>query len=85
MGQSKYTVQFVTGAVEEVWAFSYGEAIILAQAEQIEKGNQYEVQFIVCEEAAQQSHAADDDEEKLRATAGEAVADYQRHVLNPRG
>ena len=38
-----YLVPFVTGLVERVWAGNEKEAIILAQAAQIEKGNQYKV------------------------------------------
>jgi len=36
-----YFVKFQTGQSEKVMAFNESEAIILAQAKQIEKGNEY--------------------------------------------
>ena len=37
----EYTVYFVTGKQENVWAIGEEEAIILAQAKQIQAGNAY--------------------------------------------
>ena len=41
MRQYCYLVKFQTGYSERVMAFNESEAIILAQAKQIEKGNKY--------------------------------------------
>ena len=41
MRQYCYLVAFRTGLSEKVMAFNEAEAIILAQAEQIKKGNEY--------------------------------------------
>lgn len=41
MRQYAFNVKFMTGKSEQVMAFNKTEAIILAQAEQIKKGNEY--------------------------------------------
>lgn len=46
MKQTEFRVVFTTGIAVDVSAFSDREAIILAQAEQIRKGNDYEVQEV---------------------------------------
>jgi hypothetical protein len=46
MRQYKFAVQFVTGLEEIVYAFNSAEAIILAQAKQINKGNDYRLKDI---------------------------------------
>lgn len=48
MKQNRYTVVFHTGQQVLVSAFCEKEAIILAQADQIKKGNAYNVSFVVC-------------------------------------
>jgi len=50
LNTSKYLVLFVTGLIEIVNAFSPQEATILAQAEQIKKGNIYEVKKVLKDE-----------------------------------
>ena len=46
MKKEKFTVVFTTFCFEEAMAFSKNQAIILAQAEQIKKGNKYNVDFV---------------------------------------
>jgi len=48
MKKEEYTVTFVTGQEEIVYAFCESEAKILAQAQQILKGNDYTVKIISC-------------------------------------
>ena len=43
----KYIVTFITGLTEEVTTNGEPSAIILAQAEQIKKGNNHEVESVV--------------------------------------
>lgn len=46
MKYSLYYVIFTNHCVEQVGAFTKNEAIILAQAKQINKGNSYMVNFV---------------------------------------
>lgn len=50
MNHSKFTVVFTNHNFEIVWAFCKKEAIILAQAKQINKGCSYNVAFVKDEE-----------------------------------
>lgn len=43
MKQTKYSIKFLGGVID-VWAFNYTEAKILAQAEAIKRGWNYEIQ-----------------------------------------
>ena len=45
-----YEVKFFTNQIESLWAFSWKEAKILAQAQQILKGNDYEAESVSCKE-----------------------------------
>jgi hypothetical protein len=47
MKMKKWDVVFKNTQIEHVTAFTMGEAIILAKAEQIKKGNSYVVAFCV--------------------------------------
>ncbi len=47
MNEQEYRVIFFNGEFEDVHAFSTSEAMILAQAEQIKKGNSYEVKSVL--------------------------------------
>ena len=42
-----YIVTFITGLIEEVTTNGESSAIILAQAEQIKKGNNHEVESVI--------------------------------------
>jgi hypothetical protein len=44
MKQTKYSVKFLGGVID-VWAFNYEQAKILAQAEAIKRGWNYEIQI----------------------------------------
>jgi DNA-dependent RNA polymerase auxiliary subunit epsilon len=46
MKQYKFIVMFTNHCNETVYAFNVKEARILAQAEQIKKGNSYNIEFI---------------------------------------
>ena len=43
MRRYKYSIKFLSGVID-VWAFNYEEAKILAQAEAINRGWNYEIQ-----------------------------------------
>ena len=49
MRRKYFKVEFTTGEIEQVRAFNKHEARILAQAEQIKKGNEYKYISKVCE------------------------------------
>lgn len=46
MKHTKFIIEFITMIQETVYAFSEREAVILAQAKQIKKGNQYKISHI---------------------------------------
>ena len=50
-----YIVKFVTGIKARIYAFNKAEATILAQAEQIRKGNEYAIESIVEESDNEQA------------------------------
>lgn len=53
MRHTEYKVIFITGKTEFEYAFGYREAIILAQANQIKKGNDYTVSQVINVETGQ--------------------------------
>ena len=46
MHKSLFIIVFTNHNIEEIYAFSLKEAIILAQAKQINKGNLFHVDFV---------------------------------------